>query len=290
MEFIMPQQIYNKKILNLEYLLTKYEIYCKNQKADINLINKIIYCTHLSFNNFFKEDITNYQTIKNVSLNLENLEKDYDLFEQNFFKSVLSDILNKDKSKIKQKIFKLPFLSEYVKIIPLKNELDDNKYNNKDYRKKNLKKNKKFAVYNLEMNFIYIYDTNGNIINTIDFYQLFKNDNKTEIIQYESNILLLFFGSKFISISFSNNFQRYETSIYNLTIKSQLNTNINFNYVINSKLRLIKFNEKNIVLLYDCNSFLINFNEHQKNKTIELNSNFNEDYIFEMIPIYYKED
>ena len=152
----MPQQIYYNQIKKLESLLRKYREYCQNQRADFNLINKIIYCAHLSFNNYFKEDIISYQTIKNVSLNLENLGKDYDLFEQNFYKYVFSDILNKDKSKIKQKVFKLPFQSSYVKLIPLKNEFNDKKYNNKEYRKKNLKKNKNFAIYNYEKN-IYIY-------------------------------------------------------------------------------------------------------------------------------------
>ena len=294
MEFlfkIMTKQIYDRQIKKLESLFENYKIYCQNNKAHISLINKIIFCAKLVFNNYFEEDIINYQTIKNVSLNLENLREDIDLIEYNFYNIILSDILNKDESKISLKIFKLPFESNNLKLIPLNNEFNNRNSNNNDdyFKKKIIKKNKNFALYNLEKNILYIYDINGNIINTIDLFILFKNNNKTEIIQYESNILL-FHKSTFISISFSNNFQKYETSLYNIIIESYLNANTNFNYDLNSKLKLIKLNEKSVFLLYLCSVFLINFNELQKNQTIKLNNNLNDDYIFDMIQIYDKDD
>ena len=295
MEFlfkIMEKQTYDRQIKKLESLFENYKIYCQNHKEHISLIHKIIFCAKLAFNNYFEEDILNYQTIKNVFLNLENLREDIDLIEYNFYKIILSDILNKDESKISLKIFKLPFESNNLKLIPLNNEFNNKKSNNDDdyFKKKIIKKNKNFALYNLEQNILYIYYINGNVINTIHLSILFINNNKTEIIQYESNILLLFCKSQFISISFSNNFQKYETSVYNIIIESHLNENINFNYDLNSKLKLIKLNEKSVFLLYRCSAFLINFNEHQKNQTIKLNNNFNDDYIFDMIQINDKDD
>jgi hypothetical protein len=290
---IKPPKIYDNQIKKLESLFRQYNIYCLNHKNYISLINKIIFCAKLTFNYYFEEDISNYQTIRNVSLNLENLGKDIDLIEYNFYKIILSDLLNEDESKISLNLFKLPFESNYLKLIPLKNEFNENNYNNNDNKKKFIKKNKNFALYNLEKDILYIYDINENLINTIDLSKLVINNIKKEIIQYESNILLLFFGKRFLSISFSDDFQKYETSKYNLTLTSQLNEYIDlkFNYDLNSKLKLIKLNEKSIFLLYLCNIFLINFNEHQKNQTMQLNSlNFNEEYIFDMIPIYNKDD
>ena len=133
----MTKQIYDRQIKKIESLFTNYKIYCQNHKANISLINKIIFCAKLAINNYFEEDIFNYQTMKNVSLNLENLGEDIDLIEHNFYKIILSDILNKDESKISHEIFKLPFESNYLKLIPLNNEFNNkNSNDNDDYFKK----------------------------------------------------------------------------------------------------------------------------------------------------------
>ena len=282
---IKPKNLYYNQIQKLENILKNYNKYIPNHKKDVNLISKLNFHAHLAFNNYFKEEIFNYQSIKNVSLNLENLEKDNALLETILYKNFIGDILNKDESQISIKIFKLPFPKCYTKLIPLKNEFNDN-----NDCKKMLKKSKYFALYILDTNSLYIYDINGNIINVIEFKTL-KINNKIEIIQYENDILLLFSEKKFIFIFFSKNFQKYEILEYNPIINIRLLPNIIdfLNYGLNSKLKLIKFDKKNVFLLYEYNTFIINFYEQEKNIQ-ELNSNFNDEFVFDMISIYYKHD
>lgn len=292
LEKMTTQQTYSYQIIKLKSLYKKYKRYFPNHIADIKLINRLIFCAQLAFNYYYEEQIYNYQAIKNYSLNLENLGKDIDIYERMFYKYCLSGLLNKDESKINQNIFKLPFISSCIKLIPLKDEFDENDYYSN--KKKILKKNNYFALFDLENNILYVYDIDGNIINTIELYKKLINNNKTEIIKYEPNILLLFNGSKFIFIFFSNNFQKFEILEYISEINAKKFPKDIYlgNYGINSKLKLIKFNEKNVFFLYLYNLFIIDFYEQQKNKTskIKLNQSLDGEFIFDMISIYYKDE
>ena len=292
LEKMTTQQSYHNQIIKLESLYNKYKRYLPNHIVDIKLINRLIFCAQLAFNYYYEEKIYNYQAIKNYSLNLENLVKDIDKYEKMFYKYCLSGILNKDESKIKINILKLPFTSSFIKLIPLKDEFDENNYYNDS--KKILKKNNYFALFDLEKNILYVYDIDGNIINIIELDKKLIYNNKTEIIQYEPNILLLFNGSKFIFIFFSNSFQKFEILEYNseITAKKFPKDIYIDNYGINSKLKLIKFNEKNVFFLYLYNLFIIDFYEQQKNKTskIKLNKSLDKEFIFDMISINYKDE
>ena len=267
------------------------------------------------FNLYYNEKIQNYQSINNVFLNLIELQKEIDLLEsifiENKYKLFFSTILNKEGNKINKKIFKIPKITQKIKVIPLINNNTDTEY---DYDNKILSNNKYFAIFYFVQKVLYIYDINVNIINIIELeakldstinIRLFtKNKEKTindiEMIQYESNILLIYYKMKFIFIFFSNDFKKNEIIIYNSeTSKTEFSDRSssypNFRYYYKNK--LIKINEKDVCLLLYSNIYLINFNDVKNNiildSKIVLNNIINkidEEFVLNILPISYKDN
>ena len=178
----------------------------------------------------------------------------------------------------------------------------DNNYNEYTYNNIN---EKYFALFYFKKKDLYIYDNNLNEINRIPIIKLLNNENneeKIEIIQYDSNVLLLFLYPKLLFIIFSPNYNKYEMILYVLSI--------NFGIIllkifqeIQEKTKIIKINRKDICLLFLNNLYIFNvdfieFEEEKKNNSnyqeykIILDNTLNkkEEYILDVIPIYNKND
>ena len=284
------QIIYNNQLEKLKSLYKEYNIYCHHLKNELDTLITLIIYSDITFNLYYKNKIINYQTINNVSLNLKFLQKDIDLLESIFNKNkytyFLSTILNKQGSKISQNNIKIPSISEEIKIIPLINN-NINGYN------KNIENNKYFAIYYSIKEVLYIYNINGNLINRINLneileietnYKEYNKSNKFEMIQYESNILLIVYNTKFIFILFSDDFKNNEIATYNYK------TNNKRDYQIKSKMKLNKMNSKDVLLLLNYNLYFINFNKSNNSEKMSLNNTLNKEkeYIFDILPINYK--
>ena len=76
---IQTQIIYNNQIKKLKDLYKDYNFYCPNLKKEINILMTLIIYSDITFNLYYNENIQNYQTIKNVILNLKELEKEIEL-------------------------------------------------------------------------------------------------------------------------------------------------------------------------------------------------------------------
>ena len=178
----------------------------------------------------------------------------------------------------------------------------DNNYNEYTYNNIN---EKYFALFYFKKKDLYIYDNNLNEINRIPIIKLLNNENneeKIEIIQYDSNVLLLFLYPKLLFIIFSPNYNKYEMILYVLSI--------NFGIIllkifqeIQEKTKIIKINRKDICLLFLNNLYIFNvdfieFEEEKKNNSnyqeykIILDNTLNkkEEYILDVIPMYNTND
>ena len=312
------QKIYDEQINNLNSLLNDYNFYCPFMEKEINLLKILIKISEKAFNLYYIEKIQNYQTINNLLINFIDLQKNIDLLEEIFLKNqyieFFSCILNKEKNKINQIIFntKKTFKKtdeeelKKLKILPLYN--DNNSYS---YKKLN---NKYFAIFYFKPKDLYIYDINGKIIKEIKLEQIkINNDiyyidrsqiinkglnNEFEIIQYDTNIILLFYSKIFYFIFFSSDYKNYEIVKYNIEI-ANIEKLIYDNY--SSKMKLFKVNNSYICLLLFFNLYYINFDEEinlyknlkenevipiSKKKLNETLNKIDKEYIFDSIPIF----
>ena len=306
--------IFNNQIKLLKSILNNYNLYCPIHKEIHYLIQLITYC-NINNNLYYKVEIINNQTIINISLNIKRLDKHIHLLETTYNKNLylffFSNILNKNDEitneingyeQIIKKQLKIPEIKEKIKIIPLRK---DNNYNEYTYNNIN---EKYFALFYLKKKDLYIYDNNLNEINKISLIGLSNDQNdeeKIEIIQYDSNVLLFFLYPKLLFIIFSPNYNKYEMILYFLRI-------INFGKISKIELKLqvqknskiIKINKKDICLLFENHIYSFNLDYIEFEEAKKINSNYqgyeiilddtlnkkDKELILDVIPIYYTND
>ena len=297
------KKIINNNIEELKMFLKEIRKYygdIKNYKNDIINLENIIKCNEISYNLYFKEEISNYQSIINLKKNRdyskENYEKYKSLYEQKY-NVFLSFIKGKPFNDINQ--IKIP-IEKINKTIFILNSESDNE---------NVYKNVIIVLY-IEIKVLLIFDMNGKIINTFKLENLSIGQN-CQIIQYESNILMLFYKTFISFIIFDDDFQNYEiTKEIDLSEKIPNIHENNFNKIpifsLSYENKIIKINQNKIALLYFTKLYIFNLNKslifrdtkYYKNKYIELNMPstnnkeieeiLNYQKYINIIPIYFK--
>ena len=134
-------------------------------------------------------------------------------------------------------------------IIILNTDLYDEE--NKDHHIiSNYNNNKVFIVYNEKK--ILIYNVNGILLNTINLIML---NALIKIIQYKSNILLLYYGNSIIFYIFSWNFKEYEKyEIINLNLPTEIE---NINEIVEFYVPICSFSNENEIIKIENNRIII---------------------------------
>ena len=130
----------------------------------------------------------------------------------------------------------------YIQYILLNNDEDAN--NNETKRKE-----KYFCIYSISNNILIIFDTNGNIINRLNIKIDINTNHIFDIIQYDSNSLLIYNLEKLYFLIISPDYQTYQI----ITLKKDQNIN-DFIFERNpSKVKLAKINKTSLCLLLNYN-------------------------------------
>ena len=300
---IEEELIYENKITKLKSLFKEYNFYCPYLHGEIKLLNKLIDCCETSFNIYYKEKIVNYQTINNIILNFSDLdifinslftkfqEYQYLVFFCHILKENYKNKVNQI-NKLDQKMKTINKIKEPIKLLTLINDNENNKH-------------KRYFVLLYEVQKkLSIYDDDLILINEIDLKEILKNG-IIELIQYDSNTLLLFQPFKFIFIFFSSDYKRYNIITY--YSKGYIKNEISFNdfcFLLNSpekksKIKIIKTNKNYVCLLNGC-LFNINLGQiifkNEKSSEYNIESVFNNsltetnEFILDIIPIYYNDN
>ena len=308
------KELINSQIIKLKDNLSKLKIYYEDvieYEKDIKYLEKQINIIEFCYNLFFEQNIINYQILLNLKINLEDSPKSFEKFENMYKKRSLVFL-----SFIKGKYIK-EIKSKEV-IVPEINEISNNNFydsfNKVESDKEKLKKkmnNYYFLILNtslyddeikddsLNENYknilillnyysetIYVYDMNGNLINCFSIKSLRIFPYFICMIQYQSNIVLLYNPNKFYFIIFSSDFKNYEFATLELsTINDFLFFEMRkylpicfFNYkrkimkIFENKIALL---ENNNIIVYKINNNLLFQNKiYYKNKENKNNSDY----------------
>ena len=259
-----------KMIKSLFEVIKNVYSYIDEYSYDIKSLENIIKCNEIIYNIYFKQKIVNYQTIINLKQNINDLNENYEKFKllcDNIDNVFISFIKGKDINNLNT--IKIPEIKNISKIIILNSEMydEENNENNKYIEDNNLSNNnnKVFVLLIKEYNKLLIYNMNGFKINEITLNLNFKIFH--EMIQYKSNILLLFYGSFISFLIFSNDFKEYEftdeINIEEFIIKDNLLFSHSIPlFSLKSKNKIIKIDENTIVIFYLCKIYIIKLNKY----------------------------
>ena len=335
----------NSQIILLKDNLRKLKIYYEDvveYEKDIKYLEKQINIIEFCYNLFFEQNIINYQILLNLKLNLEDSPKSFKKFQLMYEKRYLvflSFIEGKYAKEIKSKKVNVPEINEFSnnnfndllyefalldkkKVEKLKNKknnyyiliLNSSLYDDeiKDYSQNENNKNI-LILLSYSCDILHVYDMNGNLINSILIQRLGLFSKSFCMIQYQSNIVLLYNSFNFYFIIFSPDFKNYEFAILDLSVIDRLYMFDMRKYIpicsFDYKKKIIKIIENKIAIFENHNIVVIKFNnnlifkdkkyyKHKKNKNnndynpfkieliVDLHEQRKRKYI-DCIPIYY---
>ena len=301
----------DSQIMNLKDKLNQIKIYYENvveYEKEYKYLEKQINIIEFCYNLFFKQNIINYQILLNLKMNLENLQRFFEicnLMNENKYSVFLSFIKGKYIKEIKTKELDIKKIKNILILNP-------SLYNDENKDDSQNESQKRFMILcdNLS-DLIYIYDMDGKLINMILIERRLMHFPYC-MIQYQSNILLLYDYINFYFIIFSSDFNQYE--VVKLEIFLQIST---FKFILNKYIPICSFNyrdkiyrlSENKIALFTCNKiYVIKFNNNlifqnkeyynKKNKNntdnkvnnfeiiLDLGQERQKNYI-DFIPIYY---
>jgi len=282
----------NSQIIKLKDNFSKIKIYYEDVvefEKDIKFLEKQINIIEFCYNLYFEKNIINYQILLNLKSNLEDSAKSFEKFKllnENKYAVFLSFIKGKPIKDIKSKNIEVN-TNSISNILILNPSLYDDEI--KDETQKENYKNI-LILWKESSETIYVYDMNGNLIKSIEIEMGGKF---LSMIQYQSNIILLYNKNKFYFIIFSPDFTDYEIESINLKDFLPLFMLDNRKYIpicsFGCNNKLFKIFENNIALLENNRIFLIKFNNNlifynkkYYNKEIRNNSD-NNPFKFEII-------
>ena len=279
-EFIMSQIIKLKD--NLSKLKVYYEDVVECEK-DIKYLEKQINIIEFCFNLFFEQNIINYQILLNLKINLDESIKTFEKYKmmyENRYKIFLSFIKGKYIKEITSKKFIVPIYNIFNGLLNRKDEEYKVKMKNYDIlilnpslydeEIKDDSQNENYKNILILLNhlsdIIYVYDMDGNLINSIFMQTHRLLPDSTCMIQYQSNILLLYDSINFYFIIFSPDFKNYEIdkldsfsiqSFFNLDMRNHIPI-CSFDY----KKKIFKIFKNKIAILERNHIFVIKFNNN----------------------------
>ena len=270
------KEFYDEKIKDMISYLKEIKIYYVDMKKyakEIKLLEIIIDINKINYNLFFIHNIKNYQIILNLISNMDFLLKNYEKYKsmsEKKYSIFLSFIKGKEVDNIIQKKININNQTSISNIIIFNSELNDeeNDENNTDKNNDNviilLSETKQVNLISYTINSLKIYDMNGNLLNSI----LLQNYRYKKIIQYKSNILLLFyedFWLPFISFYiFSPDFKNYEF-VKEIDL-SKIIKHENHSFYISlcsfpKTNNIIKIEKNKLLIFYWCTIYIIKLND-----------------------------
>ena len=259
----------NSQIIKLKDNLNKLKIYYEDvveYEKDIKYLEKQINIIEFCYNLIFEQNIINYQILLNLKLNLEDSPKSFKKFELLYEKRYLvflSFIKGKYTKEIKSKKVKVPEINEYSNILILNSSLYDDEI--KDYSQNENNKNI-LILLSCSYDILHVYDMNGNLINSILIPRLGLFTKSFCMIQYQSNIVLLYNTINFYFIIFSPDFKNYELTILDSYAINRLYKFDKRNYIpicsFDYKKKIIKIIENKIAIFENHNITVIKINNN----------------------------
>ena len=299
--FLGNREIIKNKISEIIYLINICGKNQKIKKGTISLMILVIDLLKIFFNFFYIQNIICYQVLKNFEYLIKYIDEFKNSYKNILFKDEYTNIIstikfNQNFNTIKQSIFPLTYNEINMKIIPLLSKLydDESKTDTGFYNNENA-----FLVYYFEENIIEIYTMSLKKLYKINLENapINNNDRKIfEIIQYKTNILLLYYSSKIIFLILYPNSNAYDFS-------EEFNLNIgkiqNFFYEDYPKKKgekpprtqIIKINSNCVLFFKNYNLFYTYFSNniyYQINK--DINAFLLKKDATDVIPIYYYND
>lgn len=300
--------LYNKesfiqKNKDLKNLIEEYYKTNININEELIALNEIILYNKVLLNLFFEEEIINYQIIKNLVINIKDISNNYKKYklmilhkdDYKYFIPFIKNIKQKQYWKINQSQITIPFLSENTTLIPLNCELYDDEKNKNDigfYKNENA-----FLLYYYSENILRFYNMSGmKLFDDITLNNSFIYNSENDIIQilqYKTNILLLFYSFKIVFLILYPDLISYDfTNEFSLKVKESDNymSAIKPIFPFFNKRKIIKMSEDTVTILNKNNFYYIKLD-----KNIYYIDNFQERVInmelvqsgiVDMVPIY----
>ena len=294
----LKEDMYFETIDSLNQLLKKYLDEFPKANKEINYLKEILPIIENSFCIFLKEEIVNYQTIKNVSFSIKIMpsKKEIESLNKQLLVYIYGDLITETtKKEIRDNEIK-ELYSDFevntkenkpeennINIIPY---IEENKqifftyYNNENFYN--------FNFYNINFYNISVYKIIGNNILTI--HELQKKFKIDFIMAYNEKLILVLEKDKLHFVSFSEKYNEeniYSISIENILYNNNHNNNNNDNYFLPAfenhlmnnnnfghhlqstfyENQVIKINQNEILFLYKNEVYLIILNDESVKKS-----------------------
>ena len=288
----LKEDMYFETIDSLNQLLKKYLDEFPKANKEINYLKEILPIIENSFCIFLKEEIVNYQTIKNVSFSIKIMpsKKEIESLNKQLLVYIYGDLITETtKKEIRDNEIK-ELYSDF-EVNTKENKPEENNINIIPYIEEN--KQIFFTYYNTYYNNenlynISVYKIIGNNILTI--HELQKKFKIDFIMAYNEKLILVLEKDKlhFVSVSEKYNEENiYSISIENILYNNNHNNNNNDNYFLPAfenhlmnnnnfghhlqstfyENQVIKINQNEILFLYKNEVYLIILNDESVQKS-----------------------
>ena len=288
----LKEDMYFETIDSLNQLLKKYLDEFPKANKEINYLKEILPIIENSFCIFLKEEIVNYQTIKNVSFSIKIMpsKKEIESLNKQLLVYIYGDLITETtKKEIRDNEIK-ELYSDF-EVNTKENKPEENNINIIPYIEEN--KQIFFTYYNTYYNNenlynISVYKIIGNNILTI--HELQKKFKIDFIMAYNEKLILVLEKDKLHFVSFSEKYNEeniYSISIENILYNNNHNNNNNDNYFLPAfenhlmnnnnfghhlqstfyENQVIKINQNEILFLYKNEVYLIILNDESVKKS-----------------------
>ena len=284
----LKEDMYFETIDSLNQLLKKYLDEFPKANKEINYLKEILPIIENSFCIFLKEEIVNYQTIKNISFSIKIMpsKKEIESLNKQLLVYIYGDLITETtKKEIRDNEIK-ELYSDF-EVNTKENKPEENNINIIPYIEEN--KQIFFTYYNNENLYnISEYKIIGNNILTI--HELQKKFKIDFIMAYNEKLILVLEKDKLHFVSFSEKYNEeniYSISIENILYNNNHNNNNNDDYFLPAfenhlmnnnnfghhlqstfyENQVIKINQNEILFLYKNEVYLIILNDESVQKS-----------------------
>ena len=284
----LKEDMYFETIDSLNQLLKKYLDEFPKANKEINYLKEILPIIENSFCIFLKEEIVNYQTIKNISFSIKIMpsKKEIESLNKQLLVYIYGDLITETtKKEIRDNAIK-ELYSDF-EVNTKENKPEENNINIIPYIEEN--KQIFFTYYNNEN----LYNISVNKIignNILTIHKLKKTFKIDFIMAYNEKLILVLEKDKLHFVSFSEKYNEeniYSISIENILYNNNHNNNNNDDYFLPAfenhlmnnnnfghhlqstfyENQVIKINQNEILFLYKNEVYLIILNDESVQKS-----------------------